>query len=179
MRQCRLRRRLWVYLVGVMKLRRRAVVSGWCSRLTSVAWVAPAAALCALVTRGQQYSLAKVTSGSTAERTFVDRVECGRWASLPAEASRPRARAATFGHVAAPDPPGGVPVFSPLRGPDSMWGSGTPRGVRGLRPFCPERFLLWDTWRHRTCPKREAGSVRWSGEMEPEPRGPAAQLFRA
>jgi len=29
-----------------------------------VAWVAPAAALCALVTRDQQYSLAKVSSRS-------------------------------------------------------------------------------------------------------------------
>ena len=90
LRQCRLRRRLWVYRVGVMILRRRAVVSGWRSRLTSVAWVAPVA-LCALVTCGQQYSLAKVTSGSSAERTFVYRIECGRWASLPGEASRPRA----------------------------------------------------------------------------------------
>jgi len=158
LRQCRLRRRLWVYLVGVMILRRRAVVSGWRSRLTSVAWVAPAAALCALVTRGQQYSLAKVTSGSTAERTFVYRVECGRWASLPGEVSRPRAR------VPPPvdtwrlrTPPGGVPVSSPLRGPDIMWGSGTRWEVRGPRPLCG--FLHRDTWRHRTCPEREAGSV--------------------
>ena len=38
--------------------------------LTHVAWVAPVAALCALVTRVQQYSLAKVTSSSAvAERT--------------------------------------------------------------------------------------------------------------
>ena len=158
MRQCRLRRKLWVYLVGVMILRRRAVVSGWRSRLTSVAWVAPVA-LCALVTCGQQYSLAKVTSGSSAERTFVYRIECGRWASLPGEASRSRARDATCGHVAAPDPPGGVSVFSLLRGPDSMWGSRTPWGVRGPQPFGPERFLPQDTWRHRTCPERGAGSV--------------------
>ena len=160
MRQCRLRRRLWVYLVGVMILRRRAVVSGWRSRMTSVAWVAPAAALCALVTRGQQNSLAKVTSGSTAERTFVYRVECGRWASLPGEVSRPRARAATcVTRGSSGPPPGRVPVSSPLRGPDSMWGSGTPWEVRGPRPFCPEGFLPRDTWRHRTCPEREAGSV--------------------
>ena len=132
-----MRRRLWVYLVGVMILRRRAVVSGWRSRLTSVAWVAPAAALCALVTRGQQYNLAKVTSGSTAERTFVYRIECGRWASLPGEASRPRACATTCGHVAAPDPPGGVTVSSPLRGPDSMWGSGTTRGGPGPPAVLP------------------------------------------
>ena len=70
--------------------------------------MALAAALCALVTRGQQYSLAKVTSGSPAELTFAYRIECGRWVSLPGEASRPRARAATFGHVAAPDPGWGV-----------------------------------------------------------------------
>jgi len=139
-------------------LRRRAVVSGWRSRLTSVAWVAPVA-LCALVTCGQQYNLAKVTSGSSAERAFVYRIECGRWASLPGEASRPRARAATCRHVAAPDPPGGMSVLSLLRGPDSMWGSGTPWGVRGPQLFSPECFLLWVTWRHRTCLEREAGSV--------------------
>ena len=159
MRQCRLRCRLWVYLVGVIIIRRRAVVSGWRSRLMSVAWVAPAAVLCASVTRGQQYSLAKVTPGSTVERTFVYRIECGRWASLPGEASRPRARAATCGHEAAPDPPGGVSVLSLLRGPDSMWGSGTPWEVRGPRLLCPEGFLHRDTWRHRTCPEREADSV--------------------
>ena len=45
-----------------MILLRRAVVSNWRSRLTCVAWVAPAAVLRALVTRDQQYSLAKVSS---------------------------------------------------------------------------------------------------------------------
>ena len=64
----------------------------------------------------------------------ASRIECGRWPSLPEELGS-RARAATCGHVAAPDPPGGVSVFSLLRGPDSMWGSGTPWGVRGPRPF--------------------------------------------
>ena len=167
MRQCRLWRRLWIYLVGVMILRRRAVVSGWRSRLTSVAWVAPAAALCTLVTRGQQYSLAKVTSGSTAERTFVYRIECGRWASLPGEASRPRTRAATCGHVAAPDHSGGVPVSSPLRGPG-------PPGRFALRASFPG--TRGDTG---PAPSGKRVRCRWSGKMEPEPRGPAAQLFRA
>ena len=128
-------------------------------RLTSVAWVAPAAALCASVTRGQQYSLAKVTSRSTVERSFVYRVECGRWASLPGEVSRPRARSATCGHMPAPDPPWWGALFLPLRGPDNMWGSGTRWEVRGPRLLCPEGFLHRDTWRHRTCPEREAGSV--------------------
>ena len=158
LRQCRLRRRLWVYRVGVMILRRRAVVSGWRSGLTSVVLVAPAA-LCALVTCGQQYILAKVTSGSSAEHAFVYRIECGRWASHPGEASRPRARAVTCGHVASPDPPGGVSVFSLLRVPHSMWVSRTPWGVRGPQLFGPECFLLWDTWRYWTCLEREAGSV--------------------
>jgi len=64
-------------------------VSNWRSRLTRVVWVAPTAALCALV---YQYSLAKVTLGSAvAERTYVSRIECGRWASLLEEASWPRA----------------------------------------------------------------------------------------
>ena len=117
-------------------LHRRAVVSGWRSRLTSVAWVALAAVLCVLVTRGQQYSLAKVTSNSTVEHTFAYHIECCSWASLPGEASRPRARAATFGHVAAPDPPGGVSVFSLLGGPDNMWGSGT-RGGSGAPAVWP------------------------------------------
>ena len=67
-------------------------MSNWRSRLTCVAWAAPAAALCALVTRDQQCSLAKVVSGyAVAERTYVSRIERGRWASLPEEASRPRA----------------------------------------------------------------------------------------
>ena len=172
MRQCRLRRRLWVYRVGVMILRRRAVVSGWRSRLTSVAWVAPVA-LCALVTCGQQYSLAKVTSGSSAERTFVYRIECGRWASLPGEASWPCARAATCGHMAAPDPPGGVSVLSLLRGPDSMWGSGA--------PSCLALGAFFSGSRGDTGPASSGKRVRcrWSGEMEPDPRGPAAQLLRA
>ena len=47
-------------------------------------WAAPAAVLCALVMRDQQYSLAKVASGSAAaERTYAYRIECGRWASVP------------------------------------------------------------------------------------------------
>ena len=62
------------YRAGVIMGRNRVVVSNWHCRLTYAAWVAPAAALCALVTRGLQYSLTKVTSGSTAERTFVYRV---------------------------------------------------------------------------------------------------------
>ena len=60
-------------------LRRRAVVSNWRSRLTRVAWVAPAAVLCALVTSDQQYIMASVTLGpAVAERTYVYRIECGR-----------------------------------------------------------------------------------------------------
>ena len=125
-----MRRRLWVYRVGVMILHRWAVVSNWHRRLTRVAWAVPVDALCALVTRDQQYSLAKVASGSTvAGRTYVSRIECGRWESLPVK-PRDRARVRTCGHVAAPDPPGGVSVPSPLRDPDSIWGSGT----------------LWEVW---------------------------------
>ena len=48
---------------------------------------------------------------------------------------RSRARACACGYVEAPDPPGGVSVPSPLRGPDSIWGSGTPWGVRSPRLF--------------------------------------------
>ena len=154
-----------------MILHRRAVLSNWRCRLTRVVWVVPAAVLCALVTRDQQYSLAKVTSGSTAERTFVYRIECGKWASLPGEASRPRARAVTCGHVAAPDPPGGVSVFSLLRGPDSMWGPG---------PYLALSAFFFGT-RGDTGPAPSGKRVRcrWSGEMEPDPRGPAAQLLWA
>ena len=43
----------WVYRVAVMILRRRVVVSNWRSGLTHVARVAPAAILCALLTRDQ------------------------------------------------------------------------------------------------------------------------------
>ena len=51
---------------------------------------------------------------------------------------RGRARACTCRHVAALDtlPPGGVSVLSLLRGPDGIWGSGTPWEVRGPR-------LIW------------------------------------
>src|SRR6185295_14350035 len=103
LRQCRLRRRL----LGLPRRRHdgqsRAVVSNWRSRLTRVAWAAPAAALCALVPHDQQYSLAKVSSGSAvAECTYASCIECGRWASLPVK-PRDRARARTCGHVAAPD----------------------------------------------------------------------------
>ena len=96
--QCSLRRSLSRLPCRRHNGRNRVVVSNWHRRLSYKAWAAPATALCALVARGQQYSLAKVTSGSTAERIFVYRIECGWWVSLPGEVSRPRARAATFGH---------------------------------------------------------------------------------
>jgi len=115
-------------------------VSNWRSRLTRMAWVAPAAALCVLITRGQQYNLAKVTSGSaTAERTYVYRIECGRWASLLGEASRPRAclRLQTRGGSGPPQAGRSVPF--PLRGP-------------GQPAVLVERSLLRDTWRHWTLP---------------------------
>ena len=78
-----------------------------------------------------------------------------------------RARVATCGHVAAPDPPGGVSVFSLLRGPGP-----------------PSRLALSDFFsgtRGDTGPAPSGKRVRcrWSGEMEPDPRGPAAQLLRA
>ena len=117
-----------------MIFRRRAVVSNWRCILTRVAWAAPAAALCALVTRDQQCSLAKVASGSAvAERTYVSCIECGRWASLPEEASWPRACLRLRTRGGSGPTPGGVSVPSPLRGSDSTWGSGTPWEVRGPR----------------------------------------------
>ena len=75
--------------------------------------------------------------------------------------------------------PGGVSVPSPLRGPDSTWGSGTPWEVRGPRlfwlssPFSGTRGV--------TGPFPSKGRVRdrWPGEMEPDPRGPAVQPLRA
>jgi len=102
-------------------------MSNWRSRLTHVAWAAPTAALCALVTRDQQYSLAKVASGSAvAERTYVSRIECGRWASLPEEASWLRAclRLRTRDGSGPP----------PMRGVCSLpaVGSGKYMGVRDL-----------------------------------------------
>ena len=80
--------------------------------------------------------------------------------------------------MAAPDPLGGVSVFSLLRGPDSMWGSGTPWGVRGPQPFGPERFLPQARGDTGPAPSGERVRCRWSDEMEPDPRGPAAQLLR-
>ena len=104
-------------------------MSNWRSRLTYVAWAAQAAALCALVTRNQQCSLAKVASGSAvAERTYVSRIECSRSfrgsfaaARVPAPADMWQPRT----------PLGGESVPSPLRGLDSIWGSGTRWEVRG------------------------------------------------
>ena len=152
-------------------------MSNWRSRLTCVAWAAPAAALCALVTRDQQCSLAKVASGSAvAERTYVSHIECGRWTSLPEEASRPRACLRLRTHGGSGPASGGVSVPSPLRGPDSIWGSGTPWEVRGPRLFgralpSPGHVVTPD-------PSPSGTRVRdhWSSEMESDPRGPAGQL---
>ena len=75
--------------------------------------------------------------------------------------------------MAAPDPLGGVSVFSLLRGPDSMWGSGAPSRL-ALSAFFPG--TRGDTG---PAPSGERVRCRWSNEMEPDPRGPAAQLLRA
>ena len=92
-------------------------MSNWHSRLTYAAWAAPATALCALVIRDQQCNLAKAASGSTvAERTSTYRIECGRWASLPVEASLLYARARTCVHVVAPDQPQAGCRFLPAEG---------------------------------------------------------------
>src|SRR6185312_10104384 len=106
-------------------------MSNWRSRLTCVAWAAPAAALCALVTRDQQCSLAKVASGSAvAERTYVSRIERGRWASLLEEACC-RARACACGHVAAPDLPQTGCLFPPRREVRIVYGGPRPRERSG------------------------------------------------
>jgi len=70
--------------------------------------------------------------------------------------------------VAAPDPPGGVSVLSLLRGPDSMWGS--------RAPSCLALSAFFSGSRGDTGPASSGKRVRcrWSGEMEPDPRGPAA-----
>ena len=75
--------------------------------------------------QGAQCSLAKVASGSAvAERTYISRIECGRWASLPVEASQLRACPYPRTRGGYGPAPGGELVPSPLRGPDSIWGSG-------------------------------------------------------
>src|SRR6185436_2723845 len=104
-------------------------MSNWRSRLTCVAWAAPVAALCSLVTRDQQCSLAKVASGSAvAERTYTYRIECGRWASLPVEALRLHACPRQRTRGGSGPAPGGVSVPTPPRGLDGIWGPGTPWG---------------------------------------------------
>ena len=94
-----------------------------------------AAVLCTLVTRDQQYSLSKVSSALLWQSALnVSRIECGKWASLPEEAWKPR----VYLHLrtrGGSGPPGGVSVPSQLRGPDSIWGSGTPWEVQGPRLF--------------------------------------------
>jgi len=81
--------------------------------------------------------------------------------------------------VAVPDPPGGVSVFSLLRGPDSMWGSGTPWGVWGPSRMALSAFFSGTRGDTGPVPSGKRVRCRWSDEMEPDPRGPAAQLLRA
>ena len=167
-----------------------------------------------------------------AERTYVSRIECGRWASLPEEASRPRACLRLRTRGGSGPAPGGVSVPSPLRGPDSIWGPG-PRGRSGTRlfwlsaPFSatrgvtgpfPSKEWVWgrlpgekgfgqrgsgysgcqrvvkDNYEalrldtatplgHVVTPDPSPSVKRvwdhWSGEMESNLIGPAAQLLRA
>jgi len=128
------------------------------SRLTCVAWAAPTAGLCALVTRDQQYSLAEVTSGSVvAERTFVSRIERGRWASLPKEASRLRACLRLRTRGGSGPPQAGCLFPSPLRGPVSIWGSGTPWEVRGPRLFWLSAPFSGTRGDSGPVPERDAG----------------------
>ena len=90
-----------------------------------------------------------------------------------------RARASTCGHVAAPDPPSEVSVPFPLRGPDVSGGPGLRRwsgvsGCFGRALPSPGHAASPDLF-----PSGKRVRDRWSGEMEPDPRGPAAQLLRA
>ena len=127
-----------------MILHRRAVASNWRSRLTRVAWVVPAAVLCAFVTRDQQYSLAKSPLGLCCGRAHLTSPALNAVSGQVFQRKLgSRTRTCASGHVAAPDPPrplGGVSVPSLLRGPDSIWGP-EPAGVRdslggpGAQPF--------------------------------------------
>ena len=159
LRQCRLRRRLLGLPHRRLDGQSRAVVSNWRSRLTSEACSAPTTALCALVMCDQQCSLAKVASGSAvAERTYVSRIECGRWANLPVEASRPHACLRLRTRGGSGPAPGEVFVPFLLRGPDSVWGSGTPWEVWAPRLLRSGAHLLWDMWRHLTRTRAGSGS---------------------
>ena len=90
------------------------------------------------------------------------------------------ARACACGHVAAPDPPQAGCLFPPHCGVRIVYGGPGPRERSGA-PGCfgsalpssghvvtPDPFLSGE--RVRDC---------WSGEMDPDPMGPAAQIFRA
>ena len=78
-------------------------------------------------------------------------------------------------------PLGGVSVPSLLRDPDSIWGP-EPAGVRdslggpGGPAGLAEGYLLRDTWRHRTLPKRGASPGPPCRESRAQDhRGPAAR----
>src|SRR6185312_4156552 len=132
---------------------------------------------CTLVTCGQWYSLAKVSSGSAvAARTYAYRIECGRWTSLSGEASRPRAYPHLRTRGGSGPPRWGVcslpvvrivcgvrdPVGGP--GPSAVWLSAPFSGTRGDTGPVPSGKLVRDCW---------------SGVKEPDPRGLATQLLRA
>ena len=71
------------------------------------------------------YSLAKVASVSVAAERITSTIMNAVGGRVFPGKRRTPARVRTCGHVAAPDPtPGGVSVLPPLRGPDSIWGSG-------------------------------------------------------
>jgi hypothetical protein len=67
------------------------------------------------------------------EHTYVSRIECGRWASRPVEALRPRTYPRLRTRGGSGPALGGVSVPTLLRGPNSIWGSGTPWGSGTLR----------------------------------------------
>ena len=91
-----------------------------------------------------------------AEHASSHRIQCGGWASLPAESARTSPRYVPPGHVAGPDPPA-VCWFYRVGGPDGRGRSRTPMGGPGPRLSASELPYLRDTWRLRTYPKRGTG----------------------
>ena len=81
------------------------------------------------------------------------------------EATRPRARARTYGHVAAPDQPQAGCWFLPAEGSGQYMGVRDSAGGPGPPAVLAKGYHLRDTWRHRTLPKRGAGPAPFAGRV--------------
>ena len=124
---------------------------------------AHAAAMCTSVIRGLQWGLSKAAPrAAAAENASTTRIECGGWASLPAEDSRPRLRLRDTWRSRTP--PRWCIGSTRVGGPDGRGEISDPYGGSEPSAVGTELPLLRDTWRHQTVPEQGAGPgplARW------------------